>query len=216
MLAKSICIIDDHVLFREGLKLILENLDLFEQVEQAENGAVFLNMLSKGYRPDLVFMDIDMPGLNGIETTTQAREIFEEIKVVALTMHSKVEYYAPMLDNGVKGYLIKNSEIGEIESAIKYVIRGDYYFSPEILNKLVNERTVKSSLIEQPLTNRENDVLIEICNGLSNAKIADKLNISKRTVDKHRENLLEKTNSSNAVGLVVFAIKNKLISVDDI
>jgi DNA-binding NarL/FixJ family response regulator len=160
-------------------------------------------------------MDINMPIMDGIEATEIANRTFPDIKIIALSMFGEEEYYYKMINAGVKGFLLKNSEINEVIEAIKQVNIGNSYFSQELLYSVIkNFKPHKEHLDDTTaLSKRELQVLEEICKGLSNQEIADNLFISKRTVDKHRANLLSKTNSKNTANLIIYAIKNKLINI---
>jgi DNA-binding NarL/FixJ family response regulator len=210
----NIIIVDDHKLFREGLKILLQNLEEVNEVWEASDGEMFLNML-KTCPPDLVLMDIEMPRINGIEATTRALEMHPDLKVLALSMYSDEEYFQKMVDAGVCGFLLKNSEFSEVRKAITSVVQGNNYFTEELLYRLVNRLKTKPVQTESPvaLSDRELEVLLLICKGLSNQEIADKLFISKRTVDHHRASLLTKTNTRNTASLVIYAIKHKMIEV---
>jgi len=210
----NILIVDDHKLFREGLKILLKNLEDVNEVWEAPDGEVFLNMI-KTCHPDLILMDIEMPRINGIEATIKALEMFPDLKILALSMYGDEEYFQKMVDAGVCGFLLKNSEFSEVRKAITTVVQGNNYFTEEILYRLVNRFKTKPSQTEPPVTlsDRELEVLLLICKGLSNQEIADQLFISKRTVDHHRASLLTKTNTRNAASLVIYAIKHKMIEV---
>jgi DNA-binding NarL/FixJ family response regulator len=210
----DVIIVDDHSLFRNGLKILLTTAGHFNVVAEAENGREFLDLLPH-IQPDIVLMDIDMPVLDGIEATKEALKKYPDLKVITLSMFGEEEYYYKMIEAGVKGFLLKNSDINEVKNALITVHQGGKYFSQELLYNVV--KNIRSNHKEQELTEalseREIEVLVQICNGLSNNEIADNLHISKRTVDKHRANLLDKTNSKNTAHLVMFAIKNKLIDI---
>jgi DNA-binding NarL/FixJ family response regulator len=210
----DVVIVDDHNLFRNGLKILLTTSGNFNVVAEAENGREFLDLLTH-IQPDIVLMDIDMPVLDGIEATKEALKKYPDLKVITLSMFGEEEYYYKMIEAGVKGFLLKNSDINEVKNALMTVWQGGKYFSQELLYNVV--KNIRSSHKEQELTEalseREIEVLVQICNGLSNSEIADNLHISKRTVDKHRANLLDKTHSKNTAHLVMFAIKNKLIDI---
>jgi len=210
----KVILVDDHQLFREGLKLLLGNFKYIVSIKEASNGKDFLELLKED-RPDIVFMDINMPGVDGIEATRLALQSEPSLNIIGLSMYADEDYYTRMIDAGAKGFVLKNSSIHEVETAIKHILNGNNYFSPEILTGLVRSiNRKKTTVYHDELSERELEVLYQICKGLSNQEIADKLHISKRTVDKHRENLLTKTNSKNTVGLVMFAIKNKIVEVD--
>jgi DNA-binding NarL/FixJ family response regulator len=210
----TILIVDDHNLFRNGLKLLLNTTPNMHVIAEADNGKNFLDLLNASI-PDIVLMDIDMPLMGGIEATQIALQRFPNLKIITLSMFGEEEYYFKMIDAGAKGFLIKNSDISEVRNAIRTVYEGRTYFSEELLLNIVkNIRTVSITQKETSmLSERENEVLQQICLGLSNIEIADLLHISKRTVDKHRANLLEKTNSKNTANLVMYAMKHKLIQL---
>jgi DNA-binding NarL/FixJ family response regulator len=210
----NILIVDDHKLFREGLKLLLTNLDEIGEVWEASDGEIFLNMI-KTYNPDLVLMDIEMPKINGIDATSRALEQHPDMKIMALSMYGDEEYFQKMIDAGVCGFLLKNSEFSEVKRAILTAAQGNNYFTEEILYRLVSRFRSKPAQAEPAvvLSDREIEVLQLICKGMSNQEIADKLFISKRTVDHHRASLLTKTETRNTASLVIYAIKHKMIEI---
>lgn len=209
----SIHLVDDHSLFREGLKFLLSNCDFIANIEESENGKIFLEKLEKN-RPDVVLMDIEMPEIDGYTASKIALEKFSDLKIIALSMYAEEQYYSKMIDVGVRGFLLKNSQFEDVQKAILEVHEGNNFFSQEILDRIISNMYKKKN--EKPildLTEREIEVLYNICKGLSNQEIADQLYISKRTVDKHRENLLLKTDAKNTAGLVVYAIKNGIFEI---
>jgi two-component system, NarL family, response regulator LiaR len=211
----NIFIVDDHKLFREGLKLLLKNLDEVNEVWEAASGDEFLSRIGKQH-PDLVLMDIEMPVMNGIDATVSALTTYPDLKIIALSMYGDEEYFQRMIEAGACGFLLKNSDFSEVKRAITNVLQGNNYFTEEILYRLVNRfKTKQISPVESEVTlsDRETEVLIQICKGLSNQDIADQLFISKRTVDHHRASLMTKTNTNNTASLVVYAIKHKLIEI---
>jgi DNA-binding NarL/FixJ family response regulator len=208
-----IIITDDHQLFRNGLKILLNAFPEFEVTGEASNGEEFLRIL-KETPADVVLMDINMPEMDGIEATRKGLKMNPVIDVIALSMYGEEEYYYKMVDAGAKGFLLKDSDISEVKEAILTVRKGGSYFSQELLYHVIQkikhrEHESKSA----NLSKREKEILIKICEGLSNQEIAETLFISKRTVDKHRANLLGKTNSKNTASLILFAIRNKLIEI---
>jgi len=207
----KIYLVDDHALFREGLKFLLSSLDFVEEIFEAENGEQFISGLHEN-PADIALLDIEMPVMNRIEATRHALEILPEMKIIALSMYSEENYYASMIDAGASGFLLKNSKFNEVKKAISDVWEGRNYFSPEIVQSVITRFACEKSHSHKTenidITKREIEVLELICKGMSNTEIAEKLFISKRTVDKHRENLLLKTGSKNTAGLVIFAIKN--------
>jgi DNA-binding NarL/FixJ family response regulator len=207
MKKSRIIIVDDHKLFRSGLKYILEESGLYEVLAEASNGAEFLDLL-KDISPDLVILDINMPVMNGIEAAKKAIAIFPDLPILILSMHSESEYYTTLLETGVKGFVLKDADNDEFFTAIQKVLRGGTYFSQELLLNIIRKESQTNTV---KLTRREREVLELLSKGHSNQEISVFLNISQRTVERHRTILLEKTGSRNSVSLIVYAIKNKLI-----
>ena len=209
----SVFLVDDHQMFREGLKLLLNNYEGIHEVWDAADGETFLSMIREK-KPDIVFMDISMPGMDGIEATKEALKIYPELNVVALSMYGDENYYTQMIEAGARGFILKNSGFQDVEMAIKEVMSGKNYFSQEILSRLIRGMGKKQhGSNSTELSEREQEVLFYICKGFSNQEIANNLYLSKRTIDKHRENLLYKTHSRNTAGLVIYAIKHGVIKI---
>jgi DNA-binding NarL/FixJ family response regulator len=210
----KILIVDDHALFRSGLKNLLSGYYVGSEIREATDGLDFFVIL-QSFVPDLVFMDIDMPLMDGISATKRASIEFPDIRIVALSMYGDDIYYYKMIDAGAKGFLLKNSDMPEVIEAIETVMSGDHYFSKELLLNIVkNLRKSKDGNWKAiDLSEREMEILELICKGFSNQEIGEKLFLSKRTIDKHRANILEKTASKNTAQLVMNAIKNQWILV---
>jgi DNA-binding NarL/FixJ family response regulator len=209
----TLFLVDDHQLFREGLKFLLSAIPAVGEVYEASNGGEFLKALETVI-PDVVFMDIEMPVIDGIKATTEAIRRYPGLNVVALTMYSDEGYYSRMINAGAKGFLLKNSGFDEVLQAIEEVSQGKSYFSKEIMMQIVKNLNKRHAPPEAAiLTERESEILYNICTGLSNQEIADKLCLSKRTVDKHRENLLLKTGANNTAGLVIYAIRHGIFEL---
>jgi DNA-binding NarL/FixJ family response regulator len=205
----NLIIVDDHTLFRNGLRVLLENHYENIEIREAGSGEQFLELLQQSV-PDLVLMDISMPGMDGAEATRLALADYPQLKIVALSMFGDEAYYYKMIDAGVQGFVLKDSEIAEVRDAIDTVMDGETYFSHELLLKVIRKiphTSPTDSTTEIQLSGREMEILQLICDGLSNQDIAEKLFISKRTVDKHRSNILSKANSRNTAQLVMTAIK---------
>lgn len=210
----KIALVDDHTLFRTGLAGLLSQHDGFEVVADVGSGEEFLVMLPS-LDVDVVFMDISMPGMDGAETTRRALAERPDLRIVTLSMYGDEHYYTRMMESGASGFLLKDSDIEEVYSAVEVTMAGDSYFSSALLGTLT--RNMSMLAVDEPdedqLSNREVEILVEVCRGLSNQEIADKLFISKRTVDKHRANIMEKTGCKNTANLVVYAIKNHLVDL---
>jgi len=216
-MTKKIYIVDDHFIFRNGLKDLLIELPAVEVIGEASSGEEFLENLPD-IKPDIIFMDIKMSGINGIETTKRALEIQPDLKILALSMFGENEYVEEMLQAGAMGYLLKNIGKEELMKALENISNDKGYFSDEILvmvtRKVFNARkkTAEQSILES-FTKRELEVLELVSQGYSNAEIADKLDISPRTVGGHRNNMLSKSGLKNTAALVSFALKNKAIAI---
>ena len=211
----TIIIVDDHLIFRQGLKTLIQIEDIANVIGEASNGKEFIELLSH-LHPDLVLMDIDMPHMNGIEATIEALKLMPELKIIAFTMFGDEEYYTKMIDLGVKGYILKSSGINELEKAIEAVMEGESYFSNEVLRKIISNlgrMNDHKSADKTSLTIREKEVLQQICLGLNNEQIANKLFISPKTIKSHRSNLFEKTGCKNTPLLILLAIKNKMVDL---
>ena len=209
----DIIIVDDHLIFRQGLKSILALHNIANVIGEASNGSEFIRLLSD-LKPDLVLMDIDMPTMNGIDATENAMILMPELKIIAFTMFSEEEYYYKMIDRGVKGFILKTYGINELQNAINKVMSGESYFSNELLMRIIKNFGQLNKIIpfkHDKLTPREIDVLQQICLGLSTDEIAEKLFISPRTVKSHKSNLLEKTVCKNTPSLILYARKNKIV-----
>jgi len=206
-----IIIVDDHVIFRKGLHTILNEIDSVKVVGEASNGNELLDLLKK-QETDIIFMDIKMPYMDGVEATRKVLAKYPQIKVVALTMFEEISYFNQMIEAGASGFLLKKTNTEELEKAIQLVLMDESYFSEEFMssvNKYMKPKTKDSSI---KLTDREQEVLELICKGFSNAEIAKMLGVSSRTIDGFRAKLFEKTGAKNAPNLVMFALKNGLIN----
>lgn len=208
-----IIITDDHQLFRNGLKILLGAFPEFEVVGDASNGKEFLQLI-KNCPAHIALMDINMPEMDGVEATRRGLKTCPNLNIIALSMYGEEEYYYKMVDAGAKGFLLKDSDISEVKDAILTVNKGGSYFSQELLYYVIQKIKIRETESKTAnLSKREKEILFKICEGYSNMEIADTLFISKRTVDKHRANLLSKTNSKNTASLILFAIRNKLIEI---
>jgi DNA-binding NarL/FixJ family response regulator len=210
----KVMLVDDHKLFRKGLRMLIDSLESFEVSAEAANGVEFLTLLGQN-QPDIVMLDIAMPEMDGIEATKLALEKYPDLKIIAISMFGSQDYYFKMVDAGVKGFLLKNSDFTEVKLALESVVEGDTYFSRELLMNLVNslKHSPGESTPDSPLSDREKEITLLICKGMSTQKIAAALGLSKRTVDSHRANILLKTGCRNTASLVAYAIKEKLVAL---
>ena len=213
----KVIIVDDHEIFRIGLKLLLNKIDNVEVVAEASNGQEFLELIPK-VKADIIFMDISMPILDGIEATEKVLEKYPQLKIIALTTFAKTDYFDEMIYAGIEGFMLKNSGPEDFKNAIEKVMNGGNFFSEEMLAKLtrrvVNEKIAKTKKEKLPdLSKREYEVLELICRGFSNEKIGENLYISSRTVERHKTNIISKTGTRNTLNLVIYAFKNKLVEL---
>lgn len=206
----KIALVDDHTLFRNGLRGLIDGHYGCRVVAEASDGAEFLEC-AEAMSADVVFMDIAMPTLSGDKATSLALERNPQLKIICLSMFGDEKYYSRMVEAGAKGFLLKDSSIEEVFAAIEAVSNNEEYICKEVMQALSEAMRRKEDT--EVLSEREMDVLIGICKGLSTQEIADKLFLSKRTVDTHRANILEKTGSKNTASLVVYAIKNNLVEI---
>jgi DNA-binding NarL/FixJ family response regulator len=211
----KLIVVDDHEIFRNGLKMVLGKLNYIDLIGEAENGRDFLEMLEKGEKPDIVLMDIEMPVMNGLEATEMAIKMQPKLKIIALTMFNDDEYIQSMMDAGVKGFLMKNINKETLDRAILTVYNGGKYYSEELFDFFSKQvsKDKKPEYNKISLTRREKEILQLLCEGLSNKEIADELYISERTVLGHKSNLLLKTNCKNSLSLMAYAIKNKMVVI---
>ncbi len=219
----KIILADDEVLFRKGISFLLEREENFEIIFEVSNGKELVSFLREStIHPDIIMMDLKMPLLNGVETTRIIIEEFPDVKIIALTSYDSKSFIANMINIGAASYLVKNTTPSDMIKTINEVYEKGVYYNDQVL-KIIQEgiatnltRQNKSQFDEDYLTNREKEVLVLICKQMNTHEIAEKLFISPRTVEGHRNNLLLKTESKNVAGLVVYAIQNKMITVDDL
>jgi len=211
-----IFIVDDHALFREGIKLLIEQEDIGQIVGEAENGLIFLNMVKEA-NPDLVLMDIQMPEMDGLTATREALEKWPRLKILALSMYADKENYSAMIEAGAMGFVLKTAGKQEFENAIKTTAKGDNYFSSELLRQMIvnleKDMANPEKKHKSVFSDHELRVLKGFCSGQTMQEIADNLRIDCDIVENHKTSLLKKTQTRNTVNLVIFAIKNKLVTI---
>ncbi len=200
---------DDHEMVREGIRALLRNNKDICIVGEADSGHEVLELLEH-QNADLVLMDINMPGLNGIKATEAIRKSHPDVKVLALSMHNDDAHIISMLEAGASGYILKASNKEILNKAIEEVSSNKTFFPPEVAQTVLQRHLKQKnpSGSQAALTPREKEVLYWIAEGLTNSEIAEKLFISKRTADAHRRNLLEKLNLKNTASLVRFAVEH--------
>ena len=209
----NIVIVDDHKIMRDGIRAILSTDKTFKIVHESENGEDIISYLEKEYKKvDVILMDISLPNLNGIDTTSIILKLFKNTNILALTMHDEEAYIVQMIKAGAKGYILKDAGRDELITAVKKVALGENYYSNEVsvtlINSMVKEEKDLSS--SSSLSKRESQVLQLICNGETNNDIAKTLAISPRTVETHRRSIVKKLGLKNTAELVRYAITHNL------
>jgi len=211
-----IVIAEDHTILREGLRSLLSSHPEFEMVGEAEDGREAIRCVEK-FKPDLVLTDLSMPRMNGMDAIKEIKRRNPKTKVLVLTVHKAEEYILSTFKAGADGYLLKDSTHTELVLAVKKVLSGKPYLSPEVSEKVIEgylegKKTLKVQTSFETLTSREREILKLIAEGYRNKEIADDLCISVKTVEKHRANLMEKLNLHNVQALTAFAIEKGLVS----
>ncbi|WP_316840351.1 response regulator transcription factor [Pedobacter gandavensis] len=217
----KIAVTDDQVMFRECLVNNIKSFGNMEVLFEAGNGLEFLKAMNEcgDIKPDIVLMDLNMPEMNGMEATRKLKIAFPDVRVIVLSVHGEEKHISRMIQQGVNGYIAKNSELSELKNAIETTYNNGFYFNDMVLKTLQSGKLLQKSNLRgfdagSSLTQREKEILGLICEEFTTAEIAEKLSISLRTVDGHRNNLLVKTGAKNVAGLVVFAFKHKIIDTD--
>jgi len=214
----KILLADDHLLFRDGIKSLLNDVDNIEIIEEVANGKELLEKL-KTSSPDIVIADISMPSMSGIEATRIITEEYPDIKVLILSMHNDEEFILNSIKSGAKGYLPKDTGRDELLKAIYSISNEEEYYNKDIsdtiLKGIIKKTKSESKLLNKipNLTNREIEIIKLVAEGFINKEIADKLYISIRTVDSHKNNIMQKLKLKSTVDLVKYAIKNNLIEL---
>lgn len=209
-------LVDDHTIIRDGIQALLADVADLQVVGQARNGQELLDQLPTT-PADVVLMDLNMPGLSGFEAIPLLREQFPEVRILILSMLDHEKYVHQALEAGALGYILKNASKEEIIHAIRTVASGRPFLCTEVglslLSKLVQVPATPSNGVKKPsdLSNRETEVLRLIAEGLTNAEIADKLFTSKRTIETHRQNIIEKTQAKNTAALIKYAMETGLL-----
>jgi DNA-binding NarL/FixJ family response regulator len=215
----QVYIADDHHLFIAGVKALFSEVPELELAGDAENGRALLDLLTLK-KVDVILMDINMPVMSGVETTKKIKELYPEIKILALTMFDDTLHINEMINAGASGYLLKNAGKEELVTAIKKVYAGEKYVSNEVSVKLIERMfnkeqektsTVASNTRKSELTKREIEIIKLIAQEMTNAEIAAKLNNSPMTIITHRKNLLRKLGVKNTAGLIKYAMQNGLV-----
>lgn len=213
----KVLVADDHTILRQGIKALLDNQEGIEVIGEAKDGREALAIIEETL-PDVILMDIAMPGLNGLEATRRIKKKFPRMKVLVLTMYTNEEYIFQILNAGANGYLVKETAFQDLISAIKAVYKNEAFMSPSISKKVINSYIKKAQDDEEKtceiLTTREREILQLIAEGNSSKKIAELLFISPKTVETHRTHIMDKLNIHNRTGLIKYAIRKGMVDVE--
>jgi len=212
----KIVLVEDHTILREGVKSLLSSSQDFEVIGEAADGREAIRCVEK-LKPDLILIDLSMPRMNGMEAIREIRRLSKEVKILVLTVHKSEEYVLATFKAGADGYVLKEATHEELLMAIKSVLKGKNYISPEISEKVLEgylegRKRLKSQTSWETLTPREREILKLIAEGYKNKEIAEELCISVKTVEKHRSNIMEKLNLHNVQALTAFAIEKGLVT----
>ena len=217
---KTIIVVDDHPLFREGLKSIIGRITQYKVVGEAGNGREALKLI-KELKPDLVLVDMSLPDQTGIELTRQILELSSTIRIVIVSMHSKADYIVKAFQAGATGYVVKESASEKLLQAIDNVLKGDYFMdshvSKEVVRKLMGIQNKEQKITDaafNTLTPREQEIMILVAEGLSTNEISERLYISPKTVENHRSSIMRKLNLHNTIEVARYAVKLDLIDID--
>jgi len=217
---KTILIVDDHALFREGLKAIIERHPNYEVVGEAGNGRQALQLVKK-IMPDLILVDISLPDQSGVELTRDVLKFSPKTRIMIVSMHSKIDYIVRAFRTGASGYLAKESAADKLMEGIRVILKGDYFMdtsvSQKVVKKLVGIQAIETKVADtsyDTLTPREQEVMVMIAEGYSTNEISERLFISPKTVENHRSNIMRKLNLHSIIQVARYAAKLGLIDID--
>lgn len=207
-----VALVDDQPLFRAGISSLLKEYDNIQVVLEASNGKELMDRIKRP-KPHVILLDIEMPEMNGIETTRELKEKYPEIKVIILTMHNEEEFIFDLMTKGAHGFLPKDKSVEELVAAIYSVMEKGKYYNDEVMEILVKgSKGLVKDLKMNSLTEREVEIIKMICKQKTNKEIGESMGVSMRTIENHRTTILLKTNTKNVAGIVMYALKHKLIS----
>jgi DNA-binding NarL/FixJ family response regulator len=213
MSAIRIFIADDHKIIRDGLKALINKESGMEVIAEAENGRETVRLVQK-LRPNVVIMDVSMPDMNGIDATRKITEEALDVRVIALSMHTDRRFILGMLEAGASGYILKDCAFEEVATAIRKVAGGNAYLSPRIAEVVVKGYLGKTPGVCYVLTPREREVLQLLAEGMAAKEIAMRLNVSAKTIETHRRNMMEKLNMRSIAELTKYAVREGIVSIE--
>lgn len=212
----KVLLADDHSLFRAGVHALLSNIEGVDVVGEADTGRKALEMVG-ARAPDVVLMDIAMPEMNGLETTTRVTREYPGVRVIMLSMHAGEEYVMQALRAGASGYLLKDAATSELELAVRAVARGETYLTPTISKRVIDDYLMRTTGSQGPvdqLTKRQREILQLIAKGYTSKEMAQMLNLSPKTIETHRTQLMKQLDIHDVAGLVRYAIRVGLVTLD--
>jgi DNA-binding NarL/FixJ family response regulator len=211
----QVAVVDDHTLLRTALAKLIDSFDDYAVYFEAENGEELKKIINKKVIPEIVLLDVNMPGMNGYETAEWLYKHYPQVKVLALSMLSDDHAIIRMLKSGAKGYIMKSADPDELLLALNSVMEKNFYLSEYISGKIIGGLNRNMDVTDDPvpLTEKEKEFLRLICSDLSYKEIAEKMFVSQRRVDDHRDALFEKLKLRSRVGLVLYAIKNGIFEI---
>lgn len=215
----KIAIVDDHILFRRGLSIIINSFAEYKIISEAGNGREFVNNINPNNLPAIVLLDITMPEMNGYETARWLFTHYPSIKVLALSMLNEEKAIIKMLKNGAKGYILKDSEPQELRTALNSLVEKGIYLNELMCSNIIHcmnnqfEEDQESFNRKAELTERESEFLKRVCSDMSYKQIADTMFLSPRTIDGYRDALFQKLKVQTRIGLVLYAIRNDIVSI---
>ncbi len=212
----NICVVDDQQLFRQGLISLLKENKQFNILFEAGNGQeLFDTLKTKSTLPDVILLDIEMPVLDGVETTIRLKTKYPEIKIIILTMHDEEEMIVHLIEKGAHGFLPKNEDIEHVVDAIYAVHQNGYFFNDRIskamVKGLLNSKKIKPNFNDADLNERELEILRLLCKEHTSPEIGEKMHLSTKTIDNYRLSLIKKLGVKNSIGLVMYAVKKGLV-----
>lgn len=210
----KLAVIDDQLLFRKGLIALLKDYEELDVIIEASNGKELLEQLKKT-KVDVVITDLEMPVMDGIELTENVHNKYPDIKILALTMHNEDSFVIHLIEKGANGFLLKDYDIELVVDAIYAVLENDYYFNDRVSKAMVKGLVRSNKIVPKfnyiQITQREITIIELICKEFTNKEIAEKLFVSPRTIDGHRERIMQKIGAKNVAGIIMYAVKNHLI-----